>query len=184
MVERGTFMDIKPDRHDAFMRLFIEHQPRIYAYLRTLVFNRTDAEELLQEVASVLWRKFDAFEPGTHFDRWAYRIVFHQVQYYRQQRARDRMCFSPELMATLADETQEKTDTFDAERAALHECIGKLPDQDRELVRQRYEPAATNRSVAHAVGRSESAVSRALSRIYVALLECIRRKLDAGGQHA
>jgi DNA-directed RNA polymerase specialized sigma24 family protein len=59
---------------------------------------------------------------------------------------------------------------------ALESCLDGLASHDLELVQKRHEPGATNRSVSQSLGRSESAISRALNRIYLALLECIRGK--------
>jgi DNA-directed RNA polymerase specialized sigma24 family protein len=60
---------------------------------------------------------------------------------------------------------------------ALDSCLDGLSSDDRELVKKRHEPGATNRSLSKTVGRSESAISRALNRIYLALLQCIRAKM-------
>ncbi|QNN24516.1 sigma-70 family RNA polymerase sigma factor [Planctomycetales bacterium ZRK34] len=169
------------DQHDQFMRLFIQHQPRIYAYIRTLVFNRADAEEVLQEVASVLWRRFEDFTPGTHFDRWAFTIAYHQVLYHRQKARRDALMLHGDLVETLADQAAEESGRLDEFRDALSECVTQLGATDRDLLSRRYESGANNRSVASAVGRSESAVSRALHRIYRVLLECIRSKIESPG---
>ncbi|HPM80105.1 MAG TPA: sigma factor [Candidatus Anammoximicrobium sp.] len=65
------------------MRLWVGRQSRVYAYIRALVFSGADAEDVLQEVAVVLWRKFDQFEPGTRFDQWAYRVASIQVADFR-----------------------------------------------------------------------------------------------------
>jgi len=168
-----------PDHHDRFVRLFLEAQPQLYAYIRTLTPHRTDAEEILQEVAAVLWRKFDTFEPGTHFDRWAYRTAYHQVLYHRRKQARDRLVFSESVMQRLADDLADTPETVDQTHDALLTCLGKLGGEDRDLVRRRYRPGATGRSTARALGRSESAVSRALNRIYAALLQCIDHTLGS-----
>jgi RNA polymerase sigma-70 factor (ECF subfamily) len=170
------------DHHDRFMRLFIQHQPRLYGFIRTLVFNRADAEEVLQEVASVLWRRFAEFTPGTHFDRWAFAIARNQILYHRQKARRDALMLHGDLVETLADQAADDSDRLDEFREALSECMIGLDDDDRDLLHRRYESDATNRAVAAALGRSESAVSRALHRIYRVLLECIRRKTDAAGQ--
>ena len=58
--------DPQTDQYD-FGRLFVQYQPRIYGYIRSLVADRSDAEDMLQETASVLWQKFDEFTPGTNF---------------------------------------------------------------------------------------------------------------------
>ncbi len=51
-VKRKEVSDL-PD-HESFMRLWVQHQSRVYAYVRTLVFRRADTEDILQEVAVVL----------------------------------------------------------------------------------------------------------------------------------
>lgn len=175
------------DPHDRFMRLFIQHQPRLYAFIRTLVFNRADAEEVLQETASVLWRRFDEFTPGTpgtpgsHFDRWAFAIARNQILYLRQKLRRDALMLHDDLVETLADQVADDSDRLDAFREALSVCVTGLDAADRDLLARRYDSDTTNRAVAAALGRSESAVSRALHRIYRVLFECIRRKTDTAG---
>lgn len=169
----------RPDtdrRHEQFMKLFLQHRARVYSYIRGLVFNRTDAEELLQEVALVLWRKFDEFKPGTHFDRWALTVAFNQVRYHRQKQQRKGMVFNSDLVNSLVDEAEALHRKPDVFRDALEDCVRQLPGQDRDLLRQRYQGHATNRSLAQVLGRSESAISRALNRIHQALLRCVEGK--------
>ena len=161
-----------PPDHESFMRLWVRHQTQVYAYIRTLVFDRADAEDILQEVAVVLWRKFDQFERGTRFDQWAYRVAHNQILYYRQRKRRDAFVFSPDLIEAVAEQAagnQPCGDYIDA----LESCLDRLSGDDRDLVRRRYEPGATNRSVSKVLERSESTISRALNRIYIALLRCI-----------
>ncbi|MBI4624297.1 MAG: sigma-70 family RNA polymerase sigma factor [Verrucomicrobia bacterium] len=164
-------------RHDQFLRLFLSCQPRIFAYIRSLVFSRADADDVLQETALVLWEKFDQYEPGTHFDRWAYRIAHFQILAHRQNKARDRLQFGDHLIERLADEMVAEGDRHEASHDALTQCLAKLPEGDRDLIRQRYRPGGTNRDVAQATGRSESVISRALNRIRTALLLCIEGTL-------
>jgi RNA polymerase sigma-70 factor (ECF subfamily) len=176
--EQGAVSDL-PD-HESFMRLWVQHQMRVYTYIRALVFRRADAEDLLQEVAVVLWRKFDQFEPGTRFDQWAYRVARNQFLYYRQKKQRDRLLFNQELVDSIADRMASTHPSSGVYSEALESCLSGLSSDDRELVQKRHEHGATNRSVAKLIGRSESAISRALNRIYLALLQCIRGKMASG----
>ena len=64
----------KLSRHERFMQLFLPTQQGLCGYLRTLVPNPSDAEDVLQAAATVMWQKFDEFQPGTRFDHWAYHI--------------------------------------------------------------------------------------------------------------
>ena len=175
LVKQGAVSDL-PD-HESFMRLWVRHQSRVYAYIRALVFRRADAEDILQEVAIVLWRKFDQFQPGSRFDQWAYRVARYQVLYYQQKRRRDRLVFSQDLIDSISDEMASANPPRGGYFDALESCLNGLSSGDLELVQKRHEPGATNRSISKTLGRSESAISRALNRIYLALLQCIRAKM-------
>jgi RNA polymerase sigma-70 factor (ECF subfamily) len=172
------------ERHDEFMRRFLSCEPRLYAFIRSLLFSRADADDVLQETALVLWEKFDQFERGTHFDRWAYRVAHLQVMYYRQKKARDRLQFSDGLIERLATEVASESDRLEDVHSALSGCLQDLPAPDRDLVRQRYNPLSTNRDVARLMGKSESAISRSLNRVYAALLLCIEGKMAVDGRRA
>lgn len=176
LVEPALFEIIMPaesTRHDLFREQWVRWQPRVYAYIRTMVFRRADAEDVLQEVAAVLWKKIDEFEPGTRFDQWAFRTARYKVLNFQKKKARDRLNFSDELQETIADESALVLQT-EGRIDALETCVEKLPPEHRKVLKLRYEPGATSRSVAGQTGRSESAISRTLSRIYQSLLHCMR----------
>ena len=172
-------------RHDRFMKLFLSAQQSLYGYVRTLILNPSDADDVLQAAAVVMWQKFDEFQPGTRFDSWAYHICRLQSLCFLKERKRSRLVFSDDVLALLADRAatiQERTsDVADA----LERCVEQLSLQDRGILQMRFESGATNRSVARTTGRSEMSVSRALNRIYGGLLECIQheaRSLRRGGR--
>lgn len=167
------------DRHDEFMDLFLEDQPRIYGYIRSLLFQKADADDVMQETASVLWRKFDEFERGTHFDRWAFRVAWHQVRKFRQSKAREskRLQFANEVLELLSEDAQQLLDQTEETAAALEGCLRKLPSKQRQMVAWRFESGGTNRAVAKRIGKSESVVSRTLSRVYGSLMRCISLQL-------
>jgi RNA polymerase sigma-70 factor, ECF subfamily len=167
------------DRHEEFMRLFLANEARVFAYIRSLMVGADDAQDVLQDVAVLLWRKFDEFAPGTSFDRWALRTAYFRVLTHRRERQRDRLQFDDALFADLAAEAESAHEEAEAVEQALRFCLERLPEADRALVRERYAPGVTNRDVARASGRSESAVSRALSRVQAALLHCIEGRLRA-----
>jgi RNA polymerase sigma-70 factor (ECF subfamily) len=169
-------------QHEQFLRLFLEVQPRIYSYIRTMIYNRADAEDVLQNIAAVLWKKFDEFEIGTRFDQWACSIAYHQIRAHFLKKQRDRLVFSEDVLTLIAEKAVVESAAIGQFQDGLQHCLDRLPDQDREMVRLRFEPQATNRTVATALGRSETAVSRALHRVYGLLLRCIERSVDSSEQ--
>jgi RNA polymerase sigma-70 factor, ECF subfamily len=169
-------------RHEQFLRLFLQHQLQIEAYVRSLVPNRADADELLQDVAAVLWRKFDDFQLGTRFDHWACRVAHNNVLNYFRHKRREAHFFSEYTLAALSEAVIRQNDVWTQRHEALATCLQLLPQADRELIHARFQPATTNRSLAQQSGRSESAISRALNRIYLALLNCIQQRVDVSAE--
>ncbi len=164
-------------RVDEFMRLYAQHQRRIYLYLLSLVHNATDAEELLQETSCVLWKKFDQYEPETHFAAWACRIAYLEVLRFRDRQKRNGVPLSPEYLQRVAEKMVEMSDEFERRTKAFYRCIEKLRESDRELILRRYAPGASVAQVAAELCRPVRSVSKSLVRIRKSLVNCINHRL-------
>ncbi|MBI9017508.1 MAG: RNA polymerase subunit sigma-70, partial [Phycisphaerae bacterium] len=57
------------------MRLFLDHQKKIYSFILMMSPNWCDADELMQETSAVMWQRFDTFEVGTNFVAWGIKIA-------------------------------------------------------------------------------------------------------------
>jgi RNA polymerase sigma-70 factor, ECF subfamily len=168
----------REERTETFLQLFVQTEPRLYAFIRTMVLNRSDAEDLLQETAAVLWREFDKFQQGTSFDRWALMVALNQVRYFRQKHHRNLLAFSEPLFADISAAAQTLGEHSDEFLTELQLCMKKLDEADRVLVRRRYQPGVTTSSLACELDRAPSTVSRSLNRIQQILLRCIRRTVS------
>jgi len=103
-----------------FMRLFMANQRNIYAFILSLVPNWADADDLMQETATVMWTKFGEFELGTNFLSWGMKVAYFEVLKFRKQRQRNRLQFTNELLETIAqDAVNIKT------MKEVANCIGK-----------------------------------------------------------
>lgn len=167
------------DRTNEFVQLFTANARWIFAYIFMLVPNKDDAEEIYQETNTTLWQKFDEFAQGTSFRNWATQVAHYKILQYRDKRRRSPMLLDDALLEKAHQTAAKMGDQFDALRSALETCRGRLTASDRELLRKRYEPGATTRSVADETGRSVWAVYRALEKIHQGLYDCIRRKMAA-----
>ncbi|MBI1370778.1 MAG: sigma-70 family RNA polymerase sigma factor [Planctomycetes bacterium] len=172
----------KRDRVDEFVRLFTEFEPRVHAYVLSLVPDWTEAEEVLQETNAVLWQKFDDFEPGSNFFAWACQIVRYKVLEHQRRRARTGMHLSEQAMEAIESNTIDMADELGARQRALSSCLAKLSPADRDLIEQRYAEGATTQSVARSVGRSVDAIYKAVNRIRRALGECVSRAMRLEGE--
>ena len=163
-----------------FARLLMKHQPRVYAYVRSMVFIATDADDILQDVAMTAWQKFETYDPDRPFDLWLFGIARNRVRTYFRSKKNDRLQFSEATLDLIDHDAVDPARQVDSSQAALESCIGKLPDRDHDLIRQRYAKGATNRSVAKQLGWTDSKISRNLSRVYAVLMLCIRQQISEG----
>jgi RNA polymerase sigma-70 factor (ECF subfamily) len=162
-------------RNEEFMRLFVENQRRVHAFIATLLPNLADAEDVLQETSVTAWRKFSEFQVGTDFVRWACTIARLEVLKYRRQQKPGRLLFSDAMVENLADHQINQSETLEGWNQALADCMAKLRAVDRELFLRCSTSDATARQVADQLGRPANTVYKAIARIRKALVECVQR---------
>jgi len=168
------------DRGAEFLRLFLQHQRRIYGLILALVPNGPDADDILQETSAVLWQKFDEFDPGSNFAAWALRIARFQVMAYYTTKRRQKARLSDETLDAVVERLASRTEREDARSVALDGCLMDLPEEDRRLIELRYRGGASVGEVAKRSGRTVEAAYKALHRAHERLLQCMRGKLAPG----
>ena len=169
------------EKHDQFLRLYVEHEEALNGFVRTLVPTREDAREVMQEVAVVLWRKFEELSGIEDFRRWAFGVAKFKALAFSRDRLRDRLVFDADVLELLAAEAADGADAYEAERNALDECVGKLDAARRKLLDAAYAPGARMGELATSMGRSPMSFYKALHRIRLALMVCTQRVLTREG---
>jgi RNA polymerase sigma-70 factor, ECF subfamily len=117
---------------------------------------------------------------GVHFFAWACEVARREVKDFRKRQARERLVFSDELLDALSREMQSLQAELPVRLRALQDCVSKLAKSHRELLRLRYEEGGSVEHVARTVNRSVDSVYKLLSRIRLALHECINRSIAMG----
>ena len=166
---------------EEFVRLFTQVQRSLYLSILPLVHSAADADEVLQETNVVVLSKWTQFKPGTNFLAWCRAIARLEVFRFRRGRHRGLKLLDDDVIDQLAERIDEQPSDYDRRRDALSECMCKLREQDQELIRRRYAAGASGDDVAAQLGRPANSVYQSLGRVRRVLLECIRRRLAAGG---
>lgn len=151
-------------------------QRRIYAFILTLIPNRAEAEDILQETNLILCRKAAEYDPDRHFLAWAFKIARFQTMAHMKTRSRSPLVFQEDLMEKLSDDA-ENLDGFGSLQRALAQCMEKLTKRNRELIRIRYEQGMSLEDSAKELGKPKGTVSMALYRIRIALWRCVERTM-------
>jgi RNA polymerase sigma-70 factor (ECF subfamily) len=161
------------DPHRALVPLLMQHERQIFAYIYTLVPNRHDAQDLLQETCLTIYDKFAEFTPGTDFMAWAMRIAWWKVRAARQKFARSKVVFNDEVMEAISHTAVTMVEETSPMQAALAQCLTKLNDRDRRMILTRYERGSGVERAAMISGRSLQAAYKALMRIKQVLHDCV-----------
>lgn len=172
------------DRGEIFLRTLAEHERWLAAYVYSLVSRAADADDILQECKVTLWKRFATFTPGSNFRAWARTIALHQVlNYRRSEQRRPWSALDREFIESVAGEIERRGEHLERQADSLRDCLRKLPAPHRTVVLSRYYDERSVEDIAAQTGRTVEAVYRLLSRIRVALNDCIHRQL-AAASHA
>lgn len=159
----------------------LRHAEQLKGFIAALVADRDAAEDCFQELFLTVAAKAADFAPGTDFLAWACTIARYKVLQHLERRRRHAGGLDPETIAALAADADAYHDAWDERRAALADCLERLPPAARRLVEARYVHGLAPSAIAAASGRSANGVSVALAKARDALEGCIGRRLAGRG---
>jgi RNA polymerase sigma-70 factor (ECF subfamily) len=177
-MSQGGVSEETPRRNDElFVHLLVSEQLKLQNYITMLLTDTDAATNVLQETNLVLWRKASDFTPGTSFTAWSRKVAYWQVQAFIRDRARDRHCFSKELVDQLAHQKNKEPEESETQ-VALRHCMNAVSSSNREFLRLRYEDGLTIAGIADRLHKEVAAVKMRLMRIRQSLQKCIEEKLS------
>lgn len=166
---------------EQFTRLWTQAHPAIAGYVAAVVTDPHAADDVLQEVALTLLRKFAEYDPARPFTAWAMGVAKTAILTERRDRTRAWTRLRPATVESLEQVWQEVLPTVDARRGALSECLRGVTGRSRDLLALRYEEAVEPQDIADRLGMTAVAVRVALSRVRAALQTCIEKRMTKGG---
>lgn len=167
--------------HEEFVRLLLLHQKDLFRYIVSLVPSVPDAQEVMQETAIALWRKFDKYDPTLPFVPWARQFAYFEVLRFCRDRSKYIAFLSDDLLHLLAREREQIEPLLEERRLALKHCLERLPAADRELIEIRYGSEQTLVEHARNTNQSSHMFRKKLVQIRRKLLDCINRRLATEG---
>lgn len=163
----------KPASQQEFLRVFLANEREILRYVVALAPNLSDAQEIVQQTAVVLWEKFDQYDADRPFAPWACRFALNVTRQWMDRRQRWKSLLDGGLAEELAIRREQLRSEFNDRLLHLDKCLEKLPDNQRELVEGYYFQRSSVESLAEQAQRTVDAVYKSLQRIRHQLRECI-----------
>ena len=165
-----------------FIELYTKEQKKIFLFILSLVHHQSDAEDLLQQTASEMWRMFDRFEKGTNFASWGISIAKYKILIYQKKQKKNRLFLSQEVYDKVIEELQVAQGISDIRKDALQGCLKKLRLPDRKMLSMHYEACLSYKRIAEQLNHSKSGIYKVMARIHLTLEKCINRTLLIWGE--
>jgi RNA polymerase sigma-70 factor (ECF subfamily) len=142
-----------------------------------MVHNRENAEELLQETATILWSKFDEYKEDTNFGAWAISIARLKTLEFFRERKKSRMVFDDTFYEKVSAQAKELSDDLPVRAEALKNCIDKLGGNQKKLLSQRFRKGLAIKKISQLTGRPLGSLYHFFSRMIIGLRNCVEKRL-------
>jgi RNA polymerase sigma-70 factor (ECF subfamily) len=163
---------------ELFLKNFLKHNKLLFGFIVAMVPNHTDAEDILQETAIILWNKFDAYEPGTNFYAWAKQVAKNKVyEYYKTQKRFNSTDLK--FLEIIQEINEPMLDTLEQRMAALRGCVSKLDRRDVLLIQARFQKNLSLKKLAEQNNQSVHTLYKRLAHVFALLRTCTQKTLIA-----
>lgn len=172
------------ETRERLARLWGETEAAVQAFVFSAVSGFQDAEDVVQQVALTVARRFDEYDESRPFVAWALWLAKSRVVDHYRNRQRQQRIFPEAVLDQVAAVLVQRQPDRQARQAAMEHCIGKLPEKSRRLLELRYLEDNSIDFVANSINSTRGAVRVMLFRLRNTLASCIQAQLarEASGR--
>jgi RNA polymerase sigma-70 factor (ECF subfamily) len=168
----------RAQQHDqvALTQIYEENFDRIYRYIVLKIGDRTEAEDMTQQVFLNVLKSISSYKwQGMPFTSWLYRIAHNQIVDFLRKKSRRITVPLDESIPSVGDNPEHAAmQRLEIERLAM--AAKKLTSAQQEVISLRFAAELSVAEVAEVMGKSEGAVKALQHSAIVAL----RKMLSPG----
>lgn len=140
----------------AFNRIIINYQKKIYWHARRMTNNHLDADDIVQEVLLVLYKKLKTFEFKSSLYTWIYKITATRSLNYIKKRNLRKFFSTDEKEAQIIKDDKNIIENFEAKEKLnkINELLMKIPPKQREVFILRNYENLSYEEISKITGRS------------------------------
>lgn len=160
--------------HNAFEHLYNQYSAAIYANIRKMVRPADAAEDILQDVFTVLWTNRAKLDPDQSVGNWLFVVSYHRSISYLKKKLRENTVPAAELLVENIPSEPETDERYYGEQIhILNRAIDHLPLHKQRVFRLYHFENKTFDEIAQELNLSVGSVrfylkqSRAFIRQYV-----------------
>ncbi len=133
---------VDPKNYLIYEILVRENSRMLLSYLRTLIREESDVEDLYQETMIVAWRKLEKYDQTKPFAPWLRGIASNLVMDYYREKKKSLVILNSAFIKRLNQQFEHigsrLGSTWDEKLSAIYNCLNVLPDSYRGLIKSRY----------------------------------------------
>jgi RNA polymerase sigma factor (sigma-70 family) len=146
-------------KHFAFNILVRKYQEKVYYFVRRMVVNHDDADDVVQNIFIKVWNNLDSFREDAKFFTWLYRIAVNEsLSLIKSRQLRSLISLSsPEASMLKAVRDDHYFDGTEIQKR-LREAIVKLPNKQQIVFNMRYYDDLNYEEMSEILGTSVGAL--------------------------
>lgn len=123
---------IRQNDYGSYNTLFVRYYSSLCRYVYSILHDREDTEDIVQELFLNLWNNRKKIEITTNVSGYLYRMARNlTLNYVRDTKKHQRLSEYQELIPIYDEEDQLESEEF---RIALYDCIDRLPARCKEVL--------------------------------------------------
>jgi RNA polymerase sigma-70 factor (ECF subfamily) len=169
----------------AFEEIISRYESKVMSLALRFTRNQEDAEEVMQDVFTTVYRKIDGFRGQSAFSSWLYRIVvnaaFMKLRKRKQSQTVSMDDLSPAIKQycmdrdTLSGSYSQNIAISHEMQAVIQNAVNRLPDQYRAVFVLRDVDGLSNQETGEILNLSIPAVKSRLHRSRIMLRKKLQR---------
>jgi RNA polymerase sigma-70 factor (ECF subfamily) len=146
-------------RHYAFNLLMRQYQRKLYGFVRRMVSDHDEAQDVLQNTFLKAWNGLDSFRADAQLYSWLYRIA-HNECLDHLRRMRRGLFVSNDLVIEQLTTSLDSSEHFSGDliQRKLQRAVMRLPDKQRAVFTMRYFDALKYEDISAITGTSVGAL--------------------------
>ena len=157
----------------AFTQLYEEHFDKIYRYVALKIGNKTEAEDMTQQVFLNALQSISSFKwKGIPFSAWLFRIAHNQVVDYLRKKTKQATAPLDESLVS-SDSNPQLMAEYKLDIEQLVSATKQLTRAQREVISLRFAGELSIAQVAKVMGKSQGAVKALQHSAIVALRKAL-----------
>ncbi|HOW60479.1 MAG TPA: RNA polymerase sigma factor [Candidatus Moranbacteria bacterium] len=165
-----------------FKELFSRYRKKLFIYIFHLVRNKEEAEDVLQNVFSKMYKNINNFDTSRKFSSWIYRIAHNETINFLKQKNRRHLVSWDDItkskdkldLAYNGEIIEEKWEHLEIVRE-IDRALKKLPEKYQQVLKLRYFQEYSYEDIGHLLKKPVNTIGTLINRAKKKLLEVVEQ---------